>query len=148
MRARRAPGVDVARGQARRARGFGRLRFGGCRGARGRLEHRRQGDAEHAAERAQNARRLGLGVLGGRGKQGQGFRRVQQVVELRGAAGGVVAELDDQPGFGARDVDAALAAGLVRAFGARGRLLAGGEAGEQAGQALMAAHQAGVQGQV
>jgi len=104
------------------------------------LEEGWEVDAEHAAERAQGAHGAGGGGddLGHAGC-------VQQVVQLRRVVARVVVEHDGQPAvaaigkWGGRAGGTRRGAGLARRAGP----VAGGDAGEQAEQALAGARDAG-----
>ena len=114
-RARAALGIEREQGGQRRWFGAGLLDGFGARWGGGRLEDGRQDDAEEAGERAQGAGGRGAGVRRGGGEDGEGFRLVQEVLELGGVAGGAVAELGDQPEFAARQVWRGRAAFLAQA---------------------------------
>ena len=109
------------------------------------MEDQREGDAEHAAERAQGSCGGGLGVRWRGGEGLQHFGVAQEVFEVRRIGGGLVAEFGDDPGVAARELDGAGAAVLVWARRARGGVLAGGEAGEEGGEAAQGAAEAVVE---
>ena len=115
--------------------------FGGGWG----LEDGREGDSEHAAERAEGSCGGSLGVRWRGGEGLQHFGVAQEVFEVRGVGGGLVAEFGDDPGVTAWELDGGWAAVLAWARGARGRVLAGGEAGEQGGEAAHGAAEAEVE---
>ena len=120
--------------------GLGRAGAGGGWRMAGRLMPRRR-----AGERAQGAGGRGAGVRRGGGEDGEGFRLVQEVLELGGVAGGAVAELGDQPELAARQVWRGRAAFLAQARRAQTREAAGGQGGEEAEQAVARAGDAGMQ---
>ena len=118
--------------------GFAGARACGASGTGGWLEGWLEGDAEDVAEGAQ-------GACGG-GPGGEGFGNtggLEEVVELAGEAGGVVAEFADQPEAGARHDGrgkgrfeaGARGFGGLRRF-ARAGGSAGGDMGEEARKTL------------
>ena len=111
------------------------------------MEEGRERDAEHVAERAQGAGGGGLGVRRCGGEDCQGGGVAEQVVELGGVAGGLVAEDADDPGVALGEADGGRAAGAAGARGARVRIAAGGEAGQKANEALLGVGDTGVERQ-
>ena len=97
------------------------------------------------AERAQGAGGGGLGVRGCGGEDRERCGVTQEVFELGGVAGGLVAEDGDDPGMALREADGGRAAGAAGARGARIRVASGGEAGQEEGEAAEGAAEAGVE---
>ena len=96
----------------------------------GGLECGREGDAEEAAERTQ-----GAPGGGGGGEQGGEVGLAQQGFKLRAAAGGVVAELVDEPAVGGGRLGCADAGRTFASARPRGAQGAGGEAVHEADEA-------------
>ena len=137
----RARGVPGPRGNDRRFRTrLGRAGAGLAGSARRQLQHGRQGDAEQAAERAQGA----AGAGGGR-EHCKGGGVMQQGLELRAIAGGVVADHADEPSLGARQRrqrgggHGVPCVRMARARHMRARQAAGGEMGQQGLEAAVGA---------
>ncbi len=95
----------------------------------------RGGNAEHVAERAQDARRGGGG-----GEEGRGFGLGEEGFEAQRVGDGFVAEFGDEPAFGGGE---ARGGGAAAARARRARGAAFGEAIGQAGEAAGGAGEAG-----
>ena len=108
--------------------------------ARGEKQFLRDVDAEEAAERAQGSTE-GFEEFGrGGGQQGLGCGLAQEVVDLGAEAGGTVADPGYEPGPAFWDVERGFRAAFFAGVGdVRAGEAAGGEVGEQAGQALAGA---------